>query len=121
MVLPSTCYTTDQPQDAHFTQQMSTLEQPGTGRFALHLALLQPLRRWLAQIEISDRTSARMLCFLIPARCPFERTFKLFERTILSIPPLCKLNPFYEELVILRFRSLSYLAEVVGDDISRFC
>ncbi|XHX81303.1 MAG: Mo-dependent nitrogenase C-terminal domain-containing protein [Stenomitos frigidus ULC029] len=82
---------------------------------------MQPLRRWLSELEIRDRNSARLLCSLIPARCPFERTFNFFGRTVLSIPPLCKLNPFYNELVALRFRSLCYLAEVVGDDISRFC
>jgi hypothetical protein len=102
-------------------QQMPTLEQSRAGRFAPHLALLQPFRRWLSEIEISDRTSARILCFLIPAQCPFEQTFRVFGHTVLSIPPLCKLNPFYNELVVLRFRSLCYLAEVVGDDISRFC
>lgn len=85
------------------------------------LALLQPMRQWLLGIEITDRQQALRLCALIPAQCPFERTFKLFGRTLLSVPPLCKLNPFYDELVALRFRALCYLVEVCGDDGAPFC
>lgn len=57
-------------------------------------APLKPIRQWLDGVEISDRDTAHILCSVIPAQCPFERTIKLFDRTILHIPPLCKLNPF---------------------------
>lgn len=87
----------------------------------LRFAPLQPIRQWLTNLELSDRRMARSLCLIIPARCPFERTVQLFGRTLLSIPPLCKLNPFYDELVILRFRALCYLADVCGEDVSPFC
>lgn len=120
MPLLSFRYNTHKSQDDHCIPRTTNLMPLEKGRVPKPLMLLQPLRRWLAGIEISDRHLARMLCFLIPARCPFERTFK-FGHTVLSIPPLCKLNPFYDELVVLRFRSLCYLVEVVGEDIARFC
>ncbi|QZZ22336.1 Mo-dependent nitrogenase C-terminal domain-containing protein [Leptothermofonsia sichuanensis E412] len=80
--------------------------------------LLQPICQWLESIEVRDSQTARSLCKLIPARCPFERDIKFFNRTILSIPPLCKLNPFYYQLVELRFKSLAYLVDVCGEDIN---
>lgn len=88
---------------------------------ALRFNPLQPIRQWLDQMEVSDRKMAQTLASVIPAQCPFERTVKLFNRTILYIPPLCKLNPFYEELVGLRFRALCYLADECGEDISSYC
>ncbi|HEY9600975.1 MAG TPA: Mo-dependent nitrogenase C-terminal domain-containing protein [Allocoleopsis sp.] len=83
--------------------------------------LLQPLRQWLDQIEIHDPKTARFLCTLIPAQCPFERDIMLFGRKVGHIPPLCKLNPFYEQLVSLRFRALCFLADQCGEDIEQYC
>ncbi|MDY7012334.1 MAG: Mo-dependent nitrogenase C-terminal domain-containing protein [Cyanobacteriota bacterium] len=83
--------------------------------------LLQPLRQWLNDIKIEDAQIAHHLCYLIPAQCPFERDINLFGRTLFHIPPLCKLNPLYEELVMLRFRALCYLADECGEDISAYC
>jgi hypothetical protein len=34
---------------------------------------------------------------------------------------MCKLNPFYEQLVGLRFKALCYLADVCGEDIAAYC
>lgn len=82
---------------------------------------LQPLRQWLDTIEVRNPVAAHRLCQLIPARCPFERTVKLGGHTLFHIPPLCKLNPFYEQVVGLRFRALCYLADECGEDISRYC
>ena len=82
---------------------------------------LQPLRQWLDHIEIQDAETAHRLCQTIPSRCPFERTISLFNRTLFSIPPLCKLNPLYEQVVGLRFRALCYLADECGEDVSRYC
>ncbi len=73
--------------------------------------LLQPLRQWLDRIEINDPKVAQFLCKAIPGHCPFERDIVLFGRKIGHIPPLCKLNPFYEQLVGLRFRALCFLAD----------
>ncbi|MUL38356.1 Mo-dependent nitrogenase C-terminal domain-containing protein [Gloeocapsopsis dulcis] len=84
------------------------------------LDMLQPLRQWVNKIDIGDRIFAHRLCKLIPAQCPFERELKLFGRT-LYIPPMCKLNPLYEEVVSLRFRALCYLADECGEDITSYC
>lgn len=83
--------------------------------------LLNPLRQRLDAFEISDSHMAQMLCTLIPARCPFAREIKLFNRTLFSIPPLCKLNPFYEQLVGMRFRALTFLVEHDGKDVAMYC
>lgn len=82
---------------------------------------LRPLRQWLDRIEFQNPEVAHWLCKLIPSQCPFERTVKLFGRTLFHIPPLCKLNPLYEEVVGLRFRALCYLADVCGEDVTPYC
>ncbi|MCI3279410.1 nitrogenase [Synechococcus sp. PCC 6717] len=85
------------------------------------LRLLDPVRNWLDDLEIKDPKVARFLCRLIPPQCPFERDITLFGRKIVHIPPLCKLNPLYDQLVGLRFRSLTYLADECGEDITPYC
>ncbi len=79
--------------------------------------VLKPVRVWLDNVEINDRKLAHLICKLIPGQCPFERDITLFGRTLAHIPPLCKLNPLYEQFVGLRFRSLCYLADVCGEFI----
>ncbi|MBO0350910.1 Mo-dependent nitrogenase C-terminal domain-containing protein [Phormidium pseudopriestleyi FRX01] len=81
---------------------------------------LQSLRQWLNQIEVRDPNVAKQLYKLIPAQCPFARDLKFMGRTIFHIPPLCKLNPFYDELMGLRFRALCYLVDECGIDIQAF-
>ncbi|AFY76553.1 MAG: Mo-dependent nitrogenase C-terminal domain-containing protein [Hydrococcus sp. C42_A2020_068] len=83
--------------------------------------LLKPLRMRLNSIEIDRPKLAHRICRLIPARCPFARKIRLFGRTIANIPPLCKINPLYEDLMALRFRALCYLADECGEDISAYC
>jgi Mo-dependent nitrogenase C-terminus len=78
---------------------------------------LNPLRQWLDNIPIDDAKLARLFCRLIPAQCPFERDILLFGRKIAHIPPMCKLNPLYDELVGLRFRALCYLVDVCGETL----
>lgn len=85
-----------------------------------HLHVLHPVQEWLDGLEIHDPKIARFLCKMIPPQCPFERDVKLFGHKIVHIPPLCKLNPLYEQLVGLRFRSLSYLADDCGEDVSAY-
>lgn len=86
-----------------------------------HLAPLKPLQDWLDHFEVHDPRLARFLCKLIPPQCPFERNVQLFGHKVIHIPPMCKLNPLYEQLVGLRFRALSYLADDCKEDISRYC
>ncbi|KAF3888209.1 MULTISPECIES: Mo-dependent nitrogenase C-terminal domain-containing protein [Nostocales] len=81
--------------------------------------ILYPLRRLVDKIQIRNARLAHLLCQLIPCCCPFERDIKLFGRTF-HIPPLCKLNPLYDEFVALRFRALSYLADECGEDITKY-
>lgn len=85
-----------------------------------NFSFLQPMRNWLENLRIDRRELAHSICQLIPAQCPFEREIYLGNRKILHIPPMCKLNPLYEELVGLRFRALCYLADECGEDISQF-
>ncbi|MBE9178786.1 hypothetical protein IQ268_09465 [Oculatella sp. LEGE 06141] len=70
----------------HATQPF-TVNKPTVIRVAL---FVQPVRQWLNSIEIRNPQVARSLCHLIPARCPFERTIKVFNCTIVRVPPLCK-------------------------------
>jgi len=103
-----------QASDAH-VNRLHHLSSPPKGD------ILQPLRQWMDGIQISDRQLAHRLCKLIPAQCPFERDVKLFSKTLFHIPPMCKLNPLYEELVGLRFRALCYLADECGEDVTQYC
>ncbi|NEO33123.1 MAG: DUF533 domain-containing protein [Symploca sp. SIO3C6] len=82
--------------------------------------ILNPVRHWLDGMEIHDPRVARFICKMIPAECPFERDVVLFGRKIVHIPAMCKINPLYEQLVGLRFRSLSYLADDLGEDVSQY-
>lgn len=82
--------------------------------------LLDPIDRKLNNIELRDPKTAHFYCRLIPAQCPFAREFHCGGRTF-RIPPLCKLNPFYDRLVELRFKALCYLADVCGEDIANYC
>ncbi len=79
---------------------------------------LKPAREWLDQMEVQDPRLARFVCKLIPSQCPFERDVVLFNKKLVHIPPMCKLNPLYEQLVGLRFRALSYLADDCGEDVT---
>jgi tellurite resistance protein len=83
--------------------------------------LLHPVREWLDELDVQDPQVARFLCKLIPSQCPFERDIQLFGHKVVHIPPLCKLNPLYEQLVGLRFRALSYLADQCGEDVTPYC
>jgi tellurite resistance protein len=99
-------------------QQSAT---PSATLTQLECDALRPVRNWLDGLEVDDPRVARFLCKMIPAQCPFERDIKLFGEKIVHIPPLCKLNPLYDQLVSLRFRALSYLADECGEDVSAYC
>ncbi len=81
---------------------------------------LKPAREWLDQLDVQDPRLARFICKLVPPQCPFERDVKLFGKKIVHIPAMCKLNPLYEQLVGLRFRALSYLADDCKEDITPY-
>jgi hypothetical protein len=102
------------PSENRFQSPQGNLLQKLSGN------LLQPLRQWFDQIEIRDPQMARFISNVIPAQCPFERDIVLFGRKVGHIPPLCKLNPFYEQFVGLRFRALCYLVDECGEDIQPY-
>lgn len=82
--------------------------------------VFHPVKDWLEGMEVKDPRLARFICKVIPPQCPFERDINLFGRKIAHIPPLCKLNPLYEQFTLLRFRSLSYLADECGEDVTKY-
>lgn len=90
-------------------------------RFDVRYGWLNSVRQRLGRIEIQNPTIARFICKLIPTSCPFERDIKLFGYQLVRIPPLCKLNPLYEQVVAIRLKSLAYLAEQCGEDIAVYC
>ncbi|MDV2994665.1 MAG: hypothetical protein N4J56_004319 [Chroococcidiopsis sp. SAG 2025] len=79
------------------------------------------VRQWVDAIEVHDRKVAKLLCRMIPASCPFERDIKFFKRILFHIPPLCQLNPLYEQAIGLRLKALSYLADECGEDVALYC
>ena len=83
--------------------------------------LLRPLRNKLDSLEIQNPQFAKLIAKLIPAQCPFERDITLFGRKVAHIPPMCKLNPLYDQFVGLRFRALCYLVDKCGEDIQSYC
>ena len=96
--------------------QSSAVRQRGP-----HRDVLQPVRIWLDAWEIHDPSVARFVCKMVPPQCPFERDITLFGHKIVHIPPMCKLNPLYDQLVGMRFRALSYLADECKVDVSEYC
>ncbi len=79
--------------------------------------MLAPFRNLIDQLEFHEgmENLALEVVSRIPARCPFERNVG----NLFRIPPLCKLNPLFEELVSLRFRALVFL-EHQGENVERF-
>lgn len=81
---------------------------------------LKPVREWLDRLDVDDPRLAKFVCKMVPSQCPFERDITLFGRKTVHIPPMCKINPLYEQLVGLRFRAMSYLADDLGEDITPY-
>jgi len=80
---------------------------------------LQLIKEKIETIDINHKETAKKIVNLIPNQCPFAREIKIFNFLLFKIPPLCKLNPFYDDLMMLRFRALCFLEEI-GEDISPY-
>ncbi|MBR8835519.1 MAG: Mo-dependent nitrogenase C-terminal domain-containing protein [Stigonema ocellatum SAG 48.90 = DSM 106950] len=97
----------------HHSYHPSNYRKPGS------FDILSPLRRFVDGILVKNSRFAHFICKTIPCCCPFERDLKLFGRSF-HVPPMCKLNPLYDNLVGLRFRALSYLADDCGEDVTKY-
>ncbi len=104
--------------EAHSTHSASATQRSNP---AQPFDLLRPLRTVVDQTQVRSPKLAHRLCKLIPSQCPFERDVKILGKTLFHIPPMCKLNPLYNEVVALRFRALCYLADECGEDVSCYC
>ncbi len=102
-------------------KEMTELRAHFTSPLEVDKDVLTPVKNWLDRVQIKDQRLARFLCRAIPSQCPFERDVVLFGKKIMHIPAMCKINPLYDQLIGLRFRSLSYLADECGEDVSEFC
>ena len=108
----------------HLSAWVSQLQYRKSSRTGIRqskIDLFSPLRKWLDNVEFDNSDFAHRVCKLIPSQCPFEREIKLLGRTIVKIPPMCKLNPLYNEVIALRFRAICYLADICGEDVSIYC
>lgn len=93
---------------------------PGVAQGAARDRLYR-LRQWLNHYPIRNAAQAHLICRLIPVQCPFARDIYCGGHLLVRIPPLCKLNPLYAEVVGLRFRALCYLADECGEDVRCYC
>lgn len=69
------------------------------------------LKQWLESVEVDNAERAHFIDDHIPSACPFARDVILFGHKWFSIPPMCKLNPTYEQLMMLKFKAQCYLAD----------
>lgn len=79
---------------------------------------IKPISQWIDGIEIHSTQAALFYYRLIPAQCPFARKVSLFGHHLFTIPPLCKINPWYDDLMGLRFRASCYLVDECGMDLA---
>jgi hypothetical protein len=97
----------------HPNYHLPNYQKPG------NFDIFRPLRRLVDGIQIKNYRLAHLICRVIPCCCPFERDINLFGRTF-HIPAICRINPLYDEVVALRFRALSYLADECGEDVKQY-
>lgn len=69
------------------------------------LPWLRP-RRWTPEL-------ARRWVNSVPAKCPFEREWRIRGVLVLYVPALCPLNPFSAQLYQIRIEAQQYLADVL--------
>ncbi|BAZ48833.1 Mo-dependent nitrogenase family protein [Nostoc sp. NIES-4103] len=90
-------------------------------KVCLNNSILNQLRYQLEILEIHDYKLAKLLCKIIPSNCPFAKPVTINGHTLFQIPPLCKLNPLYEQLMTLRYKCLLYLVDQCGEDATKYC
>ena len=73
---------------------------------------LQRLLLQIAETFFSLKVEvAKLISYLIPASCPFARDLSLCGYSI-HIPPLCKFNPLYPQLMSLRFQAITFISQI---------
>jgi hypothetical protein len=102
------------------SSSMSTLNPPKSTKGSLKRVIQRLIQPALNRIETNNPKTARLICSLIPANCPFERDVVVLGHKF-HIPAMCKLNPAYEQLVELRFKALTFLADECGEDVTPYC
>jgi hypothetical protein len=100
---------------------LSTSAQPHLAKVSLKHFIQKLCSPAFQKIQLNNPQTARLICRLIPANCPFERDVFFLGQKIGHIPALCKLNPLYDQLVELRFRALMFLADECGEDVTSYC
>ena len=83
---------------------------PCSSQVTQHWKPLDLLKQWLNDLDPRDERIPSFIVHLIPSQCPFERDIILFGRKMVHIPPMCKINPLYEQLVALPFRCLGHFS-----------
>lgn len=96
-------------------------QHPLLAKVSLKILIQKLFGPALSQVQLNDPETARFICRLIPANCPFERDVVVWGHKLFHIPALCKLNPLYDQLVELRFRALVFLADECGEDVTPYC
>lgn len=56
-----------------------------------------------------SEADALFIVGFIPSTCPFERDVYLYKLKLFHIPPICKINPYYKEIVNLKLRAIDSL------------
>ena len=73
---------------------------------------LQPLLLQITEILFSIKVEvAKLVSSVIPASCPFARNLSVCGYSI-HIPPLCKFNPLYPQLMSLRFQAMTFISQI---------
>jgi len=72
-----------------------------------NLPWIEP-REWTPEL-------ARRWVEAIPAKCPFEREWRVAGVLVLYIPPLCPLNPFSTQLYRIRIEAQAYLDKMLRE------
>ena len=91
-------------------------------KFAHAFDPLKPLRNWLENLNISNPQASAQAVSTDPIPMSLSSAISIYLGARSYIfPPMCKLNPLYEEVVMLRFKAMCYLADECGEDISQYC
>jgi hypothetical protein len=64
----------------------------------------------ISLLPTRNKLTAKLICKIIPGTCPFAKKLTLGNHKLV-IPPLCKLNPWFDRCIITRFQAQTFLEE----------